>query len=248
MIDISANISVVIPVFNAENSLEELYKRLIEVLADLTEEFEIIMVDDNSTDNSYQKMLKLYKKDSRLKIIKLADNFGQQNAVSCGFNYVSGDYAVTMDDDLQHSPADIENIYCKAKEGYDLVYAVPQNREYSLFRKIGSKLTNQLFNLITDKAQDIRISSFRIIKKELLDKIEDDEYAFVYISVLLLKNTEKPLSINVSHYDRRYGKSNYSFKKLVKLFLKLYIYYGKLPLLELFRKKGSKYIIEEKRL
>lgn len=245
MIFISDKISVVIPVYNGEKSLEALYKKLLKILNEITEEFEIIMVDDSSSDNSYRKILSLNKNDSRVKGIKLAKNFGQQNAIICGFNFANGDYIVTMDDDLQHKPSDIKILYNKIKQGYDIVYAVPQNRDYGFYRKIGSKLTDFLFKLISSKPDDIRVSSYRILTKKLLNKITANNSSFVYISALVLEQDVNIANIEVSHYNRKHGESNYNIFKLIDLFLKLFIYYGRFPFLKFFRKKGEQYSIKD---
>ena len=239
------SISVVIPVYNSENALFELYKRLKNTLENLKVEYEIIFVDDNSSDASYQKIVELNKNDNRVKGIKLARNFGQQNAIICGFNYVKNDYVITLDDDLQHQPEDLIKLYNKIKEGFDVVYAIPQDREYSFFRKLGSKLTNYLFDLITSKNKDTRVSSYRIIKADLVKKITKSKSSFVYISAILLKYTNNIGNIYVSHYDRKHGKSNYNFVNLIKLFMNLYIYYGNLSILKYFRDDSEQYIIEK---
>lgn len=248
MIFIKDKISIVIPVYNGEKSLEELYQKLLNTLNEITNEFEIIMVDDSSSDQSYQKILSLNKSDSRVKAIKLAKNYGQQNAIICGFNFADGDYIVTMDDDLQHKPCDIKRLYAKIKQGYDIVYGIPQNRDYGFYRKFGSKLTNFLFNMISSKPDNIRVSSYRIMSKNLLKKITDDDYSFVYISALVLKQDVNIANIEVSHYNRKYGDSNYNIFKLSKLFIKLFIYYGKFSLLKKLRKKGEQYTIEDMKL
>lgn len=245
MIKISDKLSIVIPVYNAENSLSELYSNVVKILAGIKLDFEIIFIDDYSLDKSYLKIKEIAENDSRVKVIKLARNFGQQNAILCGFNYTDGDYVVTMDDDLQHKAKDIKKLYEKIQEGYDIVYAVPQNREYGIYRKLGSKLTNILFNIISSKAADIRVSSYRIITRSLVDKIVKDKSSFVYISALVLKHTDNIANINVSHYNRKHGESNYNFFKLLKLFLNLYIYYGNFSFLEKLRKNGKQYEIEE---
>ncbi|MFW5794597.1 MAG: glycosyltransferase family 2 protein [Bacillota bacterium] len=245
VITISDKISIVIPVFNGEKSLEDLYKKLIKNLNEITEKFEIIMVDDSSSDNSYNKILSLHKKDSRVKGIKLAKNFGQQNAIICGFNFAGGEYIITMDDDLQHNPKDIKKLYNKIKQGYDIVYAVPQNRDYGYLRKIGSKLTDYLFKLISSKPDNIRVSSYRILTKKLLNKIINNNYSFVYISALVLEQDVNIANIEVSHYNRKHGKSNYNIFKLIKLFFKLFIYYARFPLFKIFRKKGNQFLIED---
>lgn len=245
MIKISDKLSIVIPVYNAENSLSELYSNLVKLLAGIKLDFEIIFIDDYSLDKSYLKIKEIAENDSRVKVIKLARNFGQQNAILCGFNYTDGDYVVTMDDDLQHKAKDIKKLYEKIQEGYDIVYAVPQNREYGIYRKLGSKLTNILFNIISSKPADIRVSSYRIITRNLVDKIVKDKRSFIYISALVLKHTDNIANINVSHYNRKHGESNYNFLKLLKLFLNLYIYYGNLSILKKLRKNGLQYEVEE---
>lgn len=239
------SISVVVPVYNSQNALTELYERLKRTLEKLEVEFEIILVDDNSSDCSYQKIVELNDKDNRVKGISLSQNFGQQNAIICGFNFVKNDYVITLDDDLQHQPEDLIKLYNKIKEGYDVVYAIPQDREYSIFRKLGSKLTNFLFNLITSKSKEIRVSSYRIIEANLVKKITESKSSFVYISAILLKYTNNIGNIYVSHYDRKHGKSNYSIINLVKLFVNLYIYYGNLPILKYFRDNSKQFLIEE---
>ncbi|HKL76317.1 MAG TPA: glycosyltransferase family 2 protein [Halanaerobiales bacterium] len=239
------NISVVIPVYNSENALFELYQKLKKTLESLEVKFEIILIDDNSIDDSYKKIVELNNKDKRVKGIKLAQNFGQQNAIICGFNYVKYDYVITLDDDLQHQPEDLIKLYNKIKEGYDVVYAIPQNREYGFFRKLGSKLTNFLFNLITSKNKDIRVSSYRIIKSDLVEKITESKSSFVYISAILLKYTNNIGNIYVSHYDRKHGKSNYNIINLIKLFMNLYIYYGNLSILKYLRKDSEQFSVEK---
>ena len=240
------SVSVVIPVYNSENSLSELYQRLVNSLQKITNDFEIIMVDDHSRDESYDQILQLHQKDYRVKGIKLSKNYGQQNALICGFNYVKGDYIVTIDDDLQHKPEDIVKLYNNLIKGYDVVYGIPEDREYSFYRKIGSKLTNYLFNLITPKDSEIRVSSFRIMTGDLVKKIIKHKDSFVYISAIILQYTNDIGNISVNHRERRYGKSNYNFLKLFFLFLKLYIYHGNLFLLNIFKSNKPQYQIEEK--
>lgn len=240
------SISVVIPVYNSANSMDELYQRLTNALGKITSDFEIIMIDDHSRDESYNQILQLHKKDNRVKAIKLAENFGQQNALICGFNYVKGDYVITLDDDLQHRPEDIIKLYNTIIKGYEIVYGIPEDREYSHYRKMGSKMTNFLFGLITPKKPEIKVSSFRIMTEELIGKVIKHQAAFVYISAIILQNTDNIGNIYVAHKSRKYGKSNYNFMKLAQLFIKLYIYHGNLSFLKLFRSKKPQYIIEEK--
>ncbi|MFP4020443.1 MAG: glycosyltransferase family 2 protein [Halanaerobium sp.] len=238
-------ISIVVPVYRGENSLAELYLEIKKAAALNDFKFELIFIDDQSPDRSFQKILELHNQDSRVKGIRLAQNFGQQNAIFCGFNYAAGDYIVTMDDDLQHRPEDIALLYQKIKEGYDVVYAIPEERAYSCYRRLGSKLTNWLFDLITPKNDEIRVSSFRIITAEMLKKITASDKSFIYLSAIILKEKPEIANVYTRHKKRKYGHSNYNFFKLLKLFLKLYIYYGRLPFLPYLRSEKEQYLIKE---
>lgn len=240
-------ISIVIPVYNSQNSLFELYKRIKKAINGENFKFELILVDDSSSDKSYQKIIDLSRKDKRVKGIRLAQNFGQQNAIFCGFNYAQGDYIITMDDDMQHQAEDIVKLYKKIKDtDYDAVYAIPKNRDYSLVRKIGSKLTDKLFNLITPKTNNFRVSSFRIINRNLLQQILHTDKSFIYISAIMLQQKIKIANIYTEQKDRKYGESNYNFFKLIKLFFKLFLYYSEIPFLEYFRSKDEQYLVAEK--
>ncbi|MTI47194.1 MAG: glycosyltransferase family 2 protein [Firmicutes bacterium] len=237
--------SIVIPVYNSIDSLDELLDRLSEVLKEIFSEYEIILVDDYSTDNSFLKMKDMYKRNKNLKIIRLEKNFGQQNAIKCGFEFATKEFIITMDDDLQHQPKEIIKIMEKMDEGYDVVYGIAQKKEHNFLRNVGSKMTNFLFNTICHKPKDIRVSSFRCIKKNTLEVIKKDRTSFVYISAIIFKITRNIGNIYVEHRPRKYGKSNYNFSKLISLFLKLYIYYSDYKLFNRFLKKQSQFEISE---
>ncbi len=241
-----SSMSIVIPVFNSENSIEELYDRLVQTLENIFLDLEIIFVDDNSQDNSFKKLKNIYKKDKRVKVIKLSHNFGQQNALMCGFHYTTGNYIVTMDDDLQHLPENIINLYKEIKKGYDIVYAIPTEKQQKLYRRVGSYLTDKIFNLINNKSKDITVSSFRILKRSLLKKVIQDKRSFVYLSAIILNLTNNIGNIYIEHEERKYGDSNYNLIKLFKLFSKLYIYYSDNHLCKLLRSTNPQYIIDEK--
>lgn len=242
------SISVVVPVYNSENSLEHFYVVLSKELKKICDDYEIIMVDDGSLDNSYEKMEVLHNIDSRVKIIKLDGNFGQQNALMCGFHYSTGEYIVTLDDDLQHPPEEIHKLYKKINEGYDVVYGIPIIKQHSVYRKIGSKMTDYLFNKICLKPKNIKISSFRIIRKNIISEIIKDKTSFVYISAITFKNTNNISNVEVNHNVRKYGKSNYNFYKLLKLYIKLYLYYSNHKIFKMVTSSKPQYIIKHKKL
>lgn len=220
------SISVVIPVYNGEKSLYELHRRLSAFLENSCKDYEIIMIDDGSIDNSYMKMCRLHEVDNRVKAIALDGNFGQQNAIMCGLRHAKYEAIVTMDDDLQHPPEEIIKLLNALEQGYDVVYGIPANKKHSFYRNIGTRLTDSLFNIICKKPKEIRVSSFRAMKKYMAEVISMDQTSFVYISAITLNYTKNIGNIAVVHNERKFGKSNYNMIKLAKVFLKLFIYYS----------------------
>lgn len=239
------SISVVVPVYNSRKSLDELYNRLSSSLSLICYAYEIILVDDGSLDDSFSKMKELHFRDRSVKAISLDGNYGQQNAIKCGFEFAKGQYIVTIDDDLQHKPEDIEKLIKKIDEGYDIVYGIAGKKQHYFIRNIGSKLTNFLFNRICNKAKDVRVSSFRVMKRHILDKIIEDKTSFVYITAISLKITKNIGNVYINHEERKYGDSNYNLRKLVLLFLKLFIYYGDSKLFKYFIKDKEQFRIKE---
>ncbi len=220
------NISVIIPVYNSEKSLYELYIRLSSFLENSCNNHEIILIDDGSTDHSYIEMGKLHEVDNRVKAIGLDGNFGQQNALMCGLRHAKYETIVTMDDDLQHPPEEIIKLLNELGQGYDVVYGIPLNKKHSFYRNIGTKLTDGLFHIICGKPNGIRVSSFRAMRKHIVEAISIDNTSFVYISAITLKHTKNIGNVMVTHNERKFGKSNYNMIQLTKVFLKLFIYYS----------------------
>jgi len=223
-------ISIVIPVFNSENSLEELYLRLKEVLMLYCDDFEIIMVDDCSRDGSFKIMQSLRSRDQRVKIIRLGTNSGQHNATFCGFNYCQGDYVVTIDDDLQHPPEEIPVLLGKMEAGYDVVFGIPQQKQHSLYRNWGTILIDKWISLIFPQSVQIKRSSFRILNRKLIERILSRPRTPLYMAALILLNSSKPGNVEVRHENRKYGKSNYSIRKSIIMTRTLLIYHSCLPL------------------
>jgi glycosyltransferase involved in cell wall biosynthesis len=221
-------LSVVIPVYNSEKTLEELYARLVKVLPGICRKFEIIMVDDGSVDRSFVKMNQIRNNDSRVKLIRLAGNFGQQNALLCGFRYATGDFLITLDDDLQHPPEEIPKLLDKFTQGYEVVFGIPVAKKHSFYRNLGSKLIQVLLNRITQKPKTVKVSSFRALTREVYTKISNEQRSFVYMAPLIFQATVRAVSVPVRHEPRQVGRSNYTTVKLLKLALKLMVYYTKI--------------------
>jgi glycosyltransferase involved in cell wall biosynthesis len=221
-------VSVVIPVYNSEKTLEELYGRLVKVLPEMCRDYEIIMVDDGSRDRSFERMQQIRKGNSRVKLIRLAGNFGQQNALLCGFRYATGDFLVTLDDDLQHPPEEIPKLYAKLSQGYEAVFGIPSVKKHSGFRNLGSKLVLALLNRITAKPKRIKVSSFRALTREVYRQITNEQRSFIYLAPLIFQATSNIASVPVNHASRKLGRSNYTLGKLLKLTLNLLIFYTKI--------------------
>ncbi|AFL98699.1 MULTISPECIES: glycosyltransferase family 2 protein [Desulfitobacterium] len=221
-------ISVVVPVYNSRKTLEVLCYRLKETFKRLSLEYEIILVDDGSKDNSFSKMMEIHSKDPEVKIIQLKRNFGQQNALMCGLHYVTGTYAVIMDDDLQNPPEEIIKLWSKIREGYDIVYGLPplNIKKEQGYRYWGGILRDLLFNLMINKPPQIKVSTFRIVHRDLVNKIIKDQTSFVYISAIIFKHKVKAANIEVEHHKREVGRSNYSMLQLAQLYLKILLNYG----------------------
>ncbi len=221
-------ISIIIPVYNSESSLTVLNDEIDACFSDHDYLVEKIFVDDASRDNSFMLLESLAVSANNLhtiKIIRLKINAGQQNALFCGLHYATGDYIVTMDDDLQHDISYVKKMINLLQSGIDLVYGVHQNSEIEI-RSIGSKLTGYFFRKTFPILDGKRVSSFRAFNKSSLQSVLQCQYKFIYLSALLLKSVKTIENIEIVKRERRYGQSGYSLNKLIVLFLKLNYYYG----------------------
>lgn len=222
--------SVVVPVYNSAKSLNELYNRINSVFIGMGKSYEIVFINDCSKDNSLEVLKAIHSQYKNIKVIDLFSNFGQQNALMCGFNHCVGSYVITLDDDLQNPPEEIPKLVEKLNEGYDAVFGSYTDKQDTLLRKIGSKLIRVLNHKIFDVRNNLKFSSFRIIKKDVINQIKDNKTNFPYISGMLLQTTMNISNVILVHDKRKYGKSNYSFTKLLKVSLNLLINHSTIPL------------------
>ena len=215
--DNNIHISIVTPVYGCSTSLERLYTRLVTTLTQITEDFEIIMVNDASPDNAWETIKDLAQKDSRVKGINFSRNFGQHRAITAGLDYAQGDWVVVMDCDLQDQPEEIIKLYNEVQEGYDIVFGKRIQRKDSHFKQLGSKLFYKVYNYFTESKIDNTVANFSIISSKVVKKIK----------ILREQNRSYPLSvnwvgfkrtnINIEHAKREEGKSSYTLKKLIDL-------------------------------
>ena len=211
--------SVVVPVYNSEHTLEDLHRRLVKVFdEELKRPFELLLVDDSSKDRSFEVMKKLHEEDKRVHIFQMARNFGQHNALLCGFHYVEGDFVITMDDDLQHPPEELPKMirYLDEHEEIDVVLGRYQNRKHSFFRRLGTAVQSRLTSKMLGKSPDLEMTSFRLMRRFIVDAIRDTTIHLPQIGNLLLMTSNRIVNVDVQHDARAYGHSGYSFRRLAR--------------------------------
>lgn len=210
-------ISIVSPVYIGEKIIQELVSQLDEVLQKICDDYEIILVEDGSPDNSWKAIEEVCKNNSKVKGIKLSRNFGQHYAITCGLEAANGDWIIVMDCDLQDQPEEIPNLFNKAKDGYDIVLAQRENRQDSFFKKISSKLFYKLFSYLTNTEQDSTIGNFGIYNKKVIQSILSMNDYIRYFPAMVRWVGFNSVKLMVKHSSRFEGKSAYTFSMLLKL-------------------------------
>ena len=211
--------SVVVPVYNSEHTLEALHERLSAVFEDvIREDFELILVDDGSKDGSYALMRRLHREDPRVRIVQLSRNFGQPAAILCGFARVRGDFVITMDDDLQHRPESIPDMIrvLEENEDVDVVLASYQNRKHNAFRRMGTRAAQIATSHMMGTPPDLDMTSFRLMRRFIVDAVLKEDVYHPQIGNLLVTVSNRIVNVPVQHDERAYGKSGYSYRRLIR--------------------------------
>lgn len=224
-------ISFVIPCYNSELTIEAVIDEIHTRMVDLGySEYEVVLVNDCSADNTYAVICKLCEKYSYIKGINLAKNFGQHSALLAGFHYVKGDYIICLDDDGQMPLESIGEMIEKFEEGYDVVSGIYKNVHQSLIRRLGSRFNSYMCEILINKPHDIVLNSFWGAKRFVTDEMVKYQGAYPYIAGLLLRTTNNICNIEVEHRDRMVGESGYSFFKLIKLWMNGFTAFSEKPL------------------
>lgn len=211
----SKSLSVVIPAYNSAQILPELINQLVATLPSITDEYEIIVVNDGSSDDTWEAILDLAGKHPNLRGLTMMRNYGQHNALLCGIRAARFSVIVTMDDDLQHPPEEIPKLLQKLAEGDEVVYGTPQKEEHGFFRTVASQMTKIALQKSMGAATARNISAFRAFNTRLRNAFADYRSPFVSIDVLLTWGATRFTSIPVRHEQRKSGVSNYTFMKLL---------------------------------
>lgn len=211
-------VSVVIPVYNEEESLPQLLERTIKSCKQLEQEYELILVDDGSSDNS-AKMLEEAAaiEENHVIAIILNRNYGQHSAIMAGFNQADGDLVITLDADLQNPPEEIPRLVVTAEEGYDVVGTRRRNRQDSWFRKTASKMINSMITKATGRSMGDYGCMLRAYRRHIVDAMLQCHERSTFIPILANTFARRTIEIDVAHAEREYGDSKYSFLKLINL-------------------------------
>ena len=224
-------ISIVIPVYRGAESIGPLVDSLVESLRPHFS-FEIILVNDCSPDDSERVCIELHEKyKSIIKFYSLAKNVGEHNAVMAGLNNATGEWAVIMDDDFQNPVSEVIKLVSFAVANtYDVVYTYYDKKKHSLFRNIGSRFNDRVASMMLKKPKDLYLSSFKAVDRFLINEIVKYELPFPYIDGLILRTTSNIGRLRVRHGERLRGKSGYTFRKLVSLWLTSFTNFSVIPL------------------
>lgn len=220
-------ISVIVPVYNGSKTIgplvDEVNKRLIG-------DVEIILINDGSKDDSETVCEALARNSQNVVFISLRRNFGEHNAVMCGLHYATGDYVAIIDDDFQNPPSEIIKLVEEAQKGFDVVYAKYKTKKHSFVRNIGSRLNDVVATKLLNKPGNLYLSSFKVIRREVVDEIIKYTGPFPYIDGLIMRVSDNFSTVCVEHSERQEGTSNYTLGKLISLYLNMFLNFSIKPL------------------
>lgn len=224
-------LSFVIPCYRSADSISQVVHEIIKTVeSDARFEYEIICINDCSPDNTYQVLKQLSQGNLKIKVIDLSRNFGQHSALMAGFNHVTGDIIVCLDDDGQNPPSEMFKLIDKLDEGYDLVSAKYSKKKHSLFRKIGTKISFAMSSYLVGKPKDIDLNSYYVFKRYVLDEVIKYDNPYPFVHGLILRVTRNMANVEIDHKERQSGSSGYNLKKLFGLWMNGFTAFSEKPL------------------
>lgn len=210
-------LSIVSPIYKGEKMLDELVRRITESVTPITNEYEIILVNDQSPDDSWNVIKRICKKDKHVKGVNLSRNFGQHYAITAGLSKSSGEWVVVMDCDLQDRPEEIPNLYHKAMEGFDSVFAQRVDRHDTFMKRLSSTIFYKVFSFLTDSKQDKSVANFGRYNRKVVNAILAMGDSIRYFPIMAQWVGFRKYYLPVTHAEREIGKSSYNLFKLLKL-------------------------------
>jgi len=228
----SIQLSIVIPVYRSEPILPKLVETIHSemVKENLSDQFELLLVNDDSPDNCWAVIRELASRHPFIKGISLRRNAGQHNATMAGLNHVSGQMVVIMDDDLQHPPEAIGDMITALSGGFDVCYTHYLNRKHVIWKKLGSHFNDWAATKILGKPKGLYLSSFKAVRREVIDEIIKYDGPYAYIDGLLLDTTRSITVIDIEHQDRHEGEGTYNLIRSVSLWMKMATSFSVMPL------------------
>ncbi len=224
-------ISFVIPCYGSENTIEVVVNEIFTVLKQREiNDYEIILVNDSSPDNVWNVIRELTRKNEKVKGICLAKNFGQHSALLAGYHYCTGDYIVSLDDDGQTPIDELYQLIDKLEEGYDAVYAYYFEIKQTMFRRFGTWMAKKMGEVMLHQPKDFHASSFYVARSFVIKEMIKYENSYPYLFGLLLRTTNKIACVPTHHRERMYGRSGYSLKKLLLLWINGFTAFSVKPL------------------
>ncbi len=221
-------ISFVIPCYKSSHTIGDVVGEIRETMGD--REYEIILVNDDSPDDTFATINKLCEEDPRIVGVDLNENFGQHAAVLAGFHYVKGDIIVCLDDDGQTPANEVDKLLDQIYNGHDVVYAKYPNKKHGAFRNIGSDVNDLMLRHMLNKPKDLKVSSFFAMKRLIMDEIIRYTNPYPYLMGLVLRSTKNIVNVEVTHRKRTEGESGYSIKKLLSLWMNGFTAFSVKPL------------------
>lgn len=223
-------LSVVIPVFNEEPVLIELFRRLSTVLDEVGRTWEVVFVDDGSRDGSFRVLRSLHETNARVRVLRFSRNFGHHMAITAGMDVATGECIVLMDCDLQDQPEEIPKLLAKFDEGYDVVYGIRTGKKHGLLKRATSWMFVRIMNLIVGEGGSINTHIFRLVRRNVVDVVKGcREHARFIVGLVSWAGFEQ-VGVPVAHAKRYAGETKYSLFKMVKLALNSMTSFSQLPL------------------
>lgn len=223
-------ISFVIPCYKSQDTIGSVVEEIIQTMVGMNQNFEIILVNDNSPDRVWSVIKNLSQNFNQIKGVSLARNFGQHAALMAGYQLCQGDIIVSLDDDGQTPAKDVHLLLDKINAGYDVVYAKYPQKKHSRFKNIGSWLNDVMLQIILGKPQDLYCSSYFAAKEFIIQEILRYKNPYPYLMGLILRTTQNITNVEVEHRERMVGATNYSLKKLISLWLNGFTAFSVKPL------------------
>ncbi len=224
-------ISIAIPCYNSEKTIENVVKEIKEVFSAQAEyDYQIVLVNDRSPDDTFGAIRRICENDTKVIGVDLSKNYGQASAQMAALQYVKGDITVFMDDDGQHPPQEIFKLIDKVNEGFDVVFAAFPQKKHSIFKRLTSRLNSWMLEVTNRKMKGVTTSSYFALSKFASRAMLSYKSPFPSLGGYLMQITRKMTNVEISHRERMAGKSNYSLKKLIKLWLQGFTNFSIAPL------------------